>query len=589
MDPKRKTAARYALAAALALAAAAAMLRTLYTGLEIDEEYALSLGYRLVSGDRLFAQMWEPHQLSALTTAPLIALFRALTGGTTGVLLFVRGVMLAAKAGLGVWCYRSLRGALGRPAAYLAALGVFLFTPKWFLAPDYTSQQFHYTLAAFLCWYGYYAPGARQYRGLWRVAAGAVCACLSFLAYPQSVAAAPVLWLGMILLGRRGGEARVGPLPRGALAFAGGCAVCGGAFLLWVCAGMGFDLPALAARIGLVLHDPQYDFTAAQRLAVLAGQALTAAKFAFWPLLAALALWAVWLWCRRPEAPRAVEALLWLFTACLSVRCAQYALADVGLDFRHLYLAAAVAGGCTFWLDRRCAQGGTARAVLFWLGWLPGLAAYLMILRSTLIGLSTTFMYLFWPAVCGAAALALRRPAASRGRGLALAVLGVFFLAAPLTMRLGLVQRTGWRAVPAGTALTRIETGPAKGIWADETAADMQQCLYEALAPYAGQKVLQAIGEQHGLGFLMADGTLEVAQASVISGTDSDPRFEQYYTDVPDKLPDVILYDDAEVRDMAAFHAWIEEHFAITGRCTVTHGTASLQVLVVDGWAGDAG
>ena len=143
--------------------------------------------------------------------------------------------------------------------------------------------------------------------------------------------------------------------------------------------------------------------------------------------------------------------------------------------------------------------------------------------------------------------------------------------------------------MPAGTALTRIESGPAKGIWADEIAADMQQCLYEALAPYAGQKVLQAIGEQHGLGFLMADGTLEVAQASVISGTDSDPRFEQYYTDVPDKLPDVILYDDAEVRDMAAFHAWIEEHFAITGRCTVTHGTASLQVLVVDGWAGDAG
>src|SRR5699024_10514314 len=116
-----------------------------------------------------------------------------------------------------------------------------------------------------------------------------------------------------------------------------------------------------------------------------------------------------------------------------------------------------------------------------------------------------------------------------------------------------------------------------------------QQCLYEALAPYAGQKVLQAIGEQHGLGFLMADGTLEVAQASVISGTDSDPRFEQYYTDVPDQLPDGILYDDAAVRDMAAFHAWIEGHFAITGRCTVTHGPASLQVLVVDGWAGDAG
>ena len=76
------------------------------------------------------------------------------------------------------------------------------------------------------------------------------------------------------------------------------------------------------------------------------------------------------------------------------------------------------------------------------------------------------------------------------------------------------------------------------------------------------------------------DGTLTVAQASVISGTDSDPRFEQYYTELPDKQPDVILYDDAEVRDMTEFHEWIEANFTITQRYTVQHGTASLQVLV---------
>ena len=138
----------------------------------------------------------------------------------------------------------------------------------------------------------------------------------------------------------------------------------------------------------------------------------------------------------------------------------------------------------------------------------------------------------------------------------------------------------------ADTSLVQIEHGPAKGIWADEKAADMQECLYEALQPFAGQAVLQAIGEQNGLGFLMADGTLTVAQASVISGTDSDPRFTLYYTLLPEKLPAVVLYDDAEVRDMDAFHAWIEENFAVTGRYTVTHGTASLQVLTIGGWAG---
>lgn len=45
------------LTAAAVLLAAAAMLHTLFVGLEIDEEYALSLGFRLVRGDRLFYSM----------------------------------------------------------------------------------------------------------------------------------------------------------------------------------------------------------------------------------------------------------------------------------------------------------------------------------------------------------------------------------------------------------------------------------------------------------------------------------------------------------------------------------------------------
>ena len=41
------------------------------------------------------------------------------------------------------------------------------------------------------------------------------------------------------------------------------------------------------------------------------------------------------------------------------------------------------------------------------------------------------------------------------------------------------------------------------------------------------------------------------------------------------------LYDDAEVRDMAEFHSWLESNFTIVERYNVTHGSASLQVLLV--------
>ena len=554
--------------ALLCAASLVVMARSAFVGLEIDEEYALSLGYRLVSGDRLFYSMWEPHQLSSLPAAALLAVFIGITGGTTGVLVFFRLVVLVCKAGMSYVFYREFRRDLGRPAALLAALVLFAFVPKWFLGPDYTGQQFHWTLAAFLCLHHYVTRGCRQ---LWLVPLGAVCACFGYLAFPQSAAAFAVLWVGMLILGKRRGE----PKARGAWVLLGSCAVCGAAFLVYALSGVGFSIPLLLDRLTLILHDPQYNFTTAERMALLAGQALTVARSLLWPLLASAALSAALYLIKRQ--PITAGRLLNLWAALAAVQCLLRAVKDGSLDERQFVPVVVLAGAWAFWQGR----GRPGNAELFWLGYLPGLAAYAMILRSTLLGLAPTFMYLTWPAVCGMLALVNHADDAKARRAEGMLCLAAM-LAFLLVCRVWCVQTTGWKAADVtDTPLVRITTGPAKGIYADAKAADMQECLCEALQPYAGQPILQAIGEQHGLGFLMADGTLQVAQASVISGTDSDPRFEQYYADVPDKEPRVILYDDAEVRNMAEFHSWLEASFTIVDRYTVAHGSASLQVLLV--------
>lgn len=554
--------------ALLCAASLVVMARSAFVGLEIDEEYALSLGYRLVSGDRLFYSMWEPHQLSSLPAAALLAVFIGITGGTTGVLVFFRLVVLVCKAGMSYVFYREFRRDLGRPAALLAALVLFAFVPKWFLGPDYTGQQFHWTLAAFLCLHHYITRGCRQ---LWLVPLGAVCACFGYLAFPQSAAAFAVLWVGMLILGKRRGE----PKARGAWVLLGSCAVCGAAFLVYALSGVGVSISLLLNRLTLILHDPQYNFTTAERMALLAGQALTVARSLLWPLLASAALSAALYLIKRQ--PITAGRLLNFWAALAAVQCLLRAVKDGSLDERQFVPVVVLAGAWAFWQGR----GRPGNAELFWLGYLPGLAAYAMILRSTLLGLAPTFMYLTWPAVCGMLALVNHADDAKARRAEGMLCLAAM-LAFLLVCRVWCVQTTGWKAADVtDTPLVRITTGPAKGIYADAKAADMQECLCEALQPYAGQPILQAIGEQHGLGFLMADGTLQVAQASVISGTDSDPRFEQYYADVPDKEPRVILYDDAEVRDMAEFHSWLEASFTIVDRYTVAHGSANLQVLLV--------
>lgn len=557
----------------LLVLAVLAMAKTLFVGLEIDEEYAFSLGFRLVKGDRLFYTMWEPHQLSALPAALVLALYTAIAGTTTGALLFVRAVVLVCKAAMSAVFYRDFKQTIGRHGALLGAVVLFVYTPKWFLGPDYISQQFHFTVAAFLCFYHYYTHGFRR---PWLVVLGAVCACFSFLAFPQSALAAAVIFIGMVLLGRRGKEPTICKIPRGAVLFVLGCMACAAAFLAYVLPGMG--LTVFLQRVSLILNDPQYDFTTSQRLALLASQALNTAKFLAKPLAASVVLCLLW-WAKTRQKRDWTDLALNLWAILAALLCAVRAVADSSSDERYFMPALVLAAAWAFRKGR-----GTAREPLFWLGFLPGIAAYAFILRSTLLGFSATFMYLTWPALCGCFAMLARRQMEPEQEKLpqgqcVLAALLVFLL----VCRFWCVLVTGWKPANVATAnLKQITAGPTAGTWADEKAADMQMALYEALEPFAGKQVLQAIGEQHGLGFMMAGGTLTIGQASVISGTDSDPRFIQYYEELPEKRPDVILYDEAEVRDMAAFHAWIEENFTITARYPVTHGTAHLQVLVVD-------
>ena len=313
-----------------------ALGRSLFTGLEIDEQYALSLSYRLLRGDALFESMWEPHQLSSLPLVPVLALFMAVTGGTAGILLFVRAVTLLCKVGLSFVFYRAVRPRLGEPVAFWAALVLLVYTPKWFLGPDYISQQFHFTVAAFLCLWLYYSGRPAGWAAL-----GAVCACFSFLAFPQSIFAAPVYFIGMLVLDRqRGGK--------GAWVFLGSCVVCGLAFVAFVLRGL--PLSRLISRAMMILNDPQYNFTTGERLARLAAQAADVAKMLAKPALLS-AVFTVGL-CWRSRR-RFFETWLHGFALWSVVYCLASALMDRSMDMRQYLPVLVLLGGWTFRADRR--------------------------------------------------------------------------------------------------------------------------------------------------------------------------------------------------------------------------------------------
>lgn len=60
----------------LLAASLAATVKIIFFGFDIDEQYAVSMAYRMVRGDRMFLEMWEPHQTSAFFSAAFLGLYR---------------------------------------------------------------------------------------------------------------------------------------------------------------------------------------------------------------------------------------------------------------------------------------------------------------------------------------------------------------------------------------------------------------------------------------------------------------------------------------------------------------------------------
>ena len=85
-----------------------AALKCIFVSLQMDEEYAVSLSYRLLQGDRLFAQIWDPHQTSAFLMEFLMWVYIKLFHTTTSVVVWVRLAGVLIQLGISCYLYRVL-------------------------------------------------------------------------------------------------------------------------------------------------------------------------------------------------------------------------------------------------------------------------------------------------------------------------------------------------------------------------------------------------------------------------------------------------------------------------------------------------
>lgn len=160
-----------------------------------DETFYFSTTYRFYQGDSIFLHEWFPTQLSAVLLLPLFSIYMAITGTTSGILLFFRICFVVFALISSLVTYRILKTAVREISALICALSVLFYTHLNIATLSYYTISVHCFLLSMLLIYHFYQTAKKRFL----VIAGALFA-LCVLALPTMALAYVLVIIAILLL-----------------------------------------------------------------------------------------------------------------------------------------------------------------------------------------------------------------------------------------------------------------------------------------------------------------------------------------------------------------------------------------------------
>lgn len=184
-------------------------LKILFVGYDIDEQYAISMSYRMVKGDFPVLDMWEPHQTSGFLASLLIVPYLAITKTLTGVVLYLRICGLLIHTSLSFLLYKYINHSLTKSIsthntnsvtyAFFLTCIYFFSLPKFMFLPEFSNMQLWFMLLTILCMLSYYEKPKEDKGALWFLLLAGCFMTLEVLTYPSTIIAFFVSIIGIVL------------------------------------------------------------------------------------------------------------------------------------------------------------------------------------------------------------------------------------------------------------------------------------------------------------------------------------------------------------------------------------------------------
>lgn len=529
-----------------------AVIKTIWISLDIDECYALAVGYRLAMGEKLFLDLWESHQLGGIILAPFLWLYLKLAGTTTCIVVYGRiiGTILHLAAGIFLYQTAVRKGKLSGIFSQLLFFLHMNFLPKWVQCPEFELQQYWFALLAFLCLYRYY-QGERK-KKLYLPLAGVMLVGQMF-SYPTLILTYPVYILGIFFCRGAGAEKEekagrgAGSAAVEALLFTAGAAVSGLLFLLYLRSYMTPDI--FWRNIGYIFQDESHTLVSTEvKWKIFGSQFREILLFTAVLLVISIAAgyFAVcWrkkgLCTKRERLQRSVFSaisVLFLLTGLLQAAGGLFFNENQFYMLWRFFAIAVLGAGAAFLV-----KTGESRWCL-WFGVLPGFVTLFAVLMITNMNVNVS-MAKMYTGVIATAWMAANMQASQKecakleNRLLRAGLLA--FLAGLFVCKLVQIRISGCEEATVLAPLKKIEEGPAKGIYMLENTAVVLTDDYEVLTgQLSSEDKLLYIGSEN-IVYLWTEA--QVATPSTQGTNAYNEMYLRYYETHPEKMPTVIALD----------------------------------------------
>ena len=176
-----------------------AMIKTIFVSFDIDEGYAIAQSYRMAKGDRMLAELWEPHQFSAYLSALFIKAYLSIFHTTESLVIYLRiaGTFIHLLVG---WFLAATLKKHFPKSGILAVLFLHInFLAKWIAIPEFELMSYWILILTGCCMIRYYFtqknPGYLILSGFLLI--------LQMLNYPTMALLFPVYVIGMFFVNKR--------------------------------------------------------------------------------------------------------------------------------------------------------------------------------------------------------------------------------------------------------------------------------------------------------------------------------------------------------------------------------------------------